>query len=116
MLLPLIMARESIGEFEQLVLLAILRLERSAYGVRISEELSRHTARPILRPSIYIALRRLEEKGLIRSRLGDPEPRRGGRARRYFELEPSAIELLQDSRRTLVSLWDGISATLDQSS
>ena len=57
------MPRESIGEFEQLVLLTILRLGSDAYGVPIFEELARHTSRPILRPSVYVALRRLEEKG-----------------------------------------------------
>ncbi len=108
------MTRESIGEFEQLVLLTILRLGPSAYGVPIFEELSQHTSRPILRPSVYVALRRLEEKGLITSRLGSPEPRRGGRARRYFELEPTAMELLREARKTLVSLWDGITPQLDE--
>jgi DNA-binding PadR family transcriptional regulator len=107
------MANDSIGEFEQLVLLAVLRLGQSAYGVPIAEELARHTSRPILRPSVYVALRRLGAKGLIRSRLGEPEPRRGGRARRYFELEPAGLELLRESRRTLMSLWDGV-APLDE--
>lgn len=109
------MSRDSIGEFEQLVLLTILRLGESAYGVPILEELSQHTSRPILRPSVYVALRRLEEKGLIKSRLGEPEARRGGRARRYFELEPAAMDLLREARRTLVSLWDGITPQLDES-
>ena len=109
------MSRDSIGEFEQLVLLTILRLGDSAYGVPILEELSKHTSRPILRPSVYVALRRLEEKGLIKSRLGEPEPRRGGRARRYFDLEPAAMDLLREARRTLVSLWDGITPQLDES-
>lgn len=108
------MSRESIGEFEQLVLLTILRLGPSAYGVPIFEELANHTSRPILRPSVYVALRRLEEKGLISSRLGEPEPRRGGRARRYFELEPAAKEILRESRKTLLSLWDGITPQLDE--
>jgi len=109
------MPRESIGEFEQLVLLTILRLGASAYGVPIHEELARHTPRPILRPSVYVALRRLEEKGLIVSRLGSPEPRRGGRARRYFELESAAFDLLRETRATLLSLWDGITPQLEES-
>jgi predicted O-linked N-acetylglucosamine transferase (SPINDLY family) len=79
-----------LGELEYLVLIAILRLGPSAYGVPIVEELRRHTRRPILRASVYLALRRLEHKGLIRSRLGEPEPRRGGRARRYVELTVAA--------------------------
>ena len=109
------MSRDSIGELEQLVLLAVLRLGDGAYGVPITEELERHASRPILRPSIYITLRRLQAKGLIRSRLGDPEARRGGRARRYFELEPAALELLRESRRTLTSLWDGLDPHLGES-
>jgi PadR family transcriptional regulator PadR len=98
----------ALGELEHLVLLAILRIGPSAYGVPIVGELRKHARRPILRPSVYLALRRLEAKGLIRSRLGDPEPRRGGRARRHFELQPAATELLRESRRTLRSLWNGI--------
>lgn len=105
---------ETLGELEHLVLLAILRLGQDAYGVPIVEELRRHTTQTVLRPSVYLALRRLEQKGLISSRLGDPEPRRGGRARRYFEVEPSARRALQQSRRTLTSLWDGL--TLDEPS
>jgi DNA-binding PadR family transcriptional regulator len=102
-----------IGELEQLVLLTILRLGPSAYGVPIVEELRRHTKQPVLRPSVYLALRRLEAKGLIRSRLGEPEARRGGRARRHFSLEPAGQALLRESRRTLRSLWRG--TALDES-
>ena len=98
----------SIGELEHLVLLAIARLGADAYGVSIVDELRRHTRRPIVRASVYLALRRLEDKGLVRSRLGDPEARRGGRARRYFDVQPSALKRLRDSRRTLHSLWDGV--------
>jgi len=99
---------DSVGELEHLVLLVILRLGQDAYGVPIVDELKRHTRRPVLRPSVYLALRRLEDKGLVRSRLGEPEARRGGRARRYFELQPGALKLLRESRRTLRSLWDGV--------
>lgn len=105
---------DAVGELEHMVLLAVLRLGPDAYGVPIVEELREHTRQPVLRPSVYLALRRLEQKGLISSRLGDPEPRRGGRARRYFELRPKARALLRESRRTLTSLWDGV--TLDEPS
>src|SRR4029079_15795915 len=97
-----------LGELEYLVLLAIVRLGSGAYGVPIVEELRRHTRRPILRASVYLALRRLEHKGLIRSKLGDPEPRRGGRARRFVELTTAARRELRDSRRTMNSLWQGL--------
>jgi PadR family transcriptional regulator len=102
------MAIHSIGELEHLVLLTIMRLGPDASGIPICEELQRHSRRPVLRPSVYLALRRLEAKGLVRSRLGDPEPRRGGRAKRYFELRPAAKTRLRDAQRTLLGLWDGV--------
>lgn len=99
---------ETLGELEHLILLAMLRIGPEAYGVPILDELRRHTRRPVLRPSVYLALRRLEDKGLIRSRLGDPEPRRGGRARKYVELTAAARRQLRESHRTLQSLWRGV--------
>lgn len=108
------MGRESVGEFEHLILLAILRLGDGAYGASIFDELSRHTARSILRPAVYNALRRLEAKGLVRSEVGEPTAERGGRAKRYFRLEPAGVEQLQESRRTLISLWDGVAGRLDR--
>lgn len=102
------MTLESLGELEHMILLALMRLGPDAYGVPIIDELSRHTRRTVLRPSVYLALRRLEAKGLIRSRLGEPEARRGGRARRYFEVAKAGRQALQESHRTLNSLWDGV--------
>jgi DNA-binding PadR family transcriptional regulator len=102
------MTHEPLGELEHLILLALIRLGPDAYGVPIVEELTRHTRRPVLRPSVYLALRRLEAKGFVRSRLGDPEPRRGGRARRYFELSAAGRKALRESQRTLNSLWQGV--------
>ena len=107
------MGRGSIGEFEHLILLAILRLGDGAYGVSIFDELAEHTDRPILRPAVYNALRRLEAKGLIRSHVGEPTPERGGRAKRFLRLEPAGITSLRQSRRTLMSMWDGVHETLD---
>lgn len=102
------MTHESLGELEHLVLLAIVRLGRDSYGVPIVEELRRHTRRTILRPSVYLALKRLEAKGFVRTRMGDPEPRRGGRARRHFEPTPSALRALRESHRAMTSLWSGV--------
>lgn len=99
---------ELLGELEVLVLIAIVRIGPNAYGVPIVEELRRHTKRPILRPSVYLALKRLEDKGLIRTRLGDPEPRRGGRARKFVELTAVARRQLRESQRTMKSLWQGV--------
>ena len=97
-----------LGELEHLILLALLRLGPDAYGVPIVDELNRHTRRPVLRPSVYLALRRLEAKGFVRSRLGEPEARRGGRARRHFEVLAAGRRALKESHRTLNSLWDGM--------
>jgi PadR family transcriptional regulator PadR len=107
------MSRESIGEFEHLILLAVLRLGDQAYGASIFDELAHHTDRAILRPAVYNALRRLEAKGFLSSEEGEPTPERGGRAKRYFRIEPAGTAQLQESRQTLLSLWDGVAATLD---
>ncbi len=105
-------AIEPLGEFEHIVLLAILRLGDDAYAVPIGEEIQKHTGRVISRGSIYITLDRLETKGYLRSRLGDPTPERGGRAKRYYALRPRAMAALRDSRRALVSLWTGLEGEL----
>jgi PadR family transcriptional regulator PadR len=102
------MSTDLLGELEQLVLLTLVRLGPDAYGVPIVDELRRHVRRPILRPSVYLALRRLESKGLVRSRMGEPEPRRGGRARRYFEPTAQGVKALRESQRVLSRLWDGV--------
>jgi PadR family transcriptional regulator PadR len=102
-----------LGDIEQRVLLAIFRLGPDASGVPIVAALRRHARRPVLLPSVYLALRRLEAKGLIRSRLGEPEARRGGRARRYFALEAAGKAALRDAQRSVLRLWRGVS--LDES-
>jgi DNA-binding PadR family transcriptional regulator len=102
------MASGPLAELEHLVLLSIVRLGPECYGVPIVDDLRRHTKRRILRPSVYLALRRLEDKGFIRSRVGDPEPRRGGRARRHFEPTAAGLRAMRESQRTLTRLWDGI--------
>jgi PadR family transcriptional regulator PadR len=109
------MPRESIGEFEQLILLAILRLGDKAYGIPILDEIRVRTGRTVLRPAVYVALRRLEDKGLVRSRMGDPTQERGGRAVKYYALEPEGVALLQESRRALFSMWEGLGPRLDES-
>jgi PadR family transcriptional regulator PadR len=102
----------ALGEFEQVVLLAILRLGDDAYAVAVQNEILRCTRRDVSRGSIYITLDRLETKGYLRSRLADPTPERGGRAKRYYTLRPVAVEALKESRRALVALWRGLEATL----
>ena len=105
-------AIEPLGEFEQVVLLAILRLGDEAYAVAVRDEILACTGRDVSRGSIYITLDRLETKGYLRSRLGDPTPERGGRAKRYYALRPRAVEALRETRRALVALWRGLETTL----
>ena len=105
-------AIEPLGEFEHIVLLAILRLGDEAYAVPVGEEIEKHTGRAISRGSIYITLDRLETKGYLRSWFGDPTPERGGRAKRYYALRPRAVTAPRDNRRALVSLWTGLESEL----
>jgi PadR family transcriptional regulator PadR len=98
-----------IGDLEQQVLLAILRLGTKASGVPIVEELRRRSHYSVRSPSVYVALRRLESKGLIRSKLGEPRAHRGGRARRFFRLEPDGATALRRARDMALSRWRGVS-------
>ena len=97
-----------LGELEQIVLLAVLRLGDEAYAVPILEQIERQAGRTIARGALYTALDRLEAKGCLRSRLGEPLAARGGRARRYFTVTASAIRALKQSRQALQRLWDGL--------
>jgi DNA-binding PadR family transcriptional regulator len=105
-------AIEPLGEFEQVVLLAILRLGEEAYAVTIRDEILACTGREVSRGSIYITLDRLETKGYLKSWFGDPTPERGGRAKRYYALRPRAVDALKEGRRALVALWRGLEAKL----
>ena len=78
-------------------------------GERLREIESR-TGRSVSHAAVYIALRRLEAKGLVSSRLADPTPERGGRAKRYFRVVPAALPLLRNSRDALLSMWEGLEA------
>ena len=108
------MAREALGEFEQLVLLAVLRLGDGAYGVPIIDEIRTRAGRRASRAAVYIALQRLRDKGFVSSTVADPTPERGGRAKRYYRVEPAAMRLLADSRQALISMWSGIEPLLEQ--
>jgi DNA-binding PadR family transcriptional regulator len=108
------MSRETLGEVEQLVLLAVLRLEEKAYGVPIIEEIEGRTGRGVSRAAVYIALRRLRQKGLVSSWLAEPDPVPGGRAKRYFRVEPDGIDRLAETRSSLLSMWEGLQPTLDK--
>lgn len=108
------MGRTTLGEFEQQVLLVILRLGRESYSVPIVSELERHTGREVATAAVYIALRRLEKKGLLTSRLEAPDESGRARPRRYFALTDSALEPLRASRKAYLSLWAGIEPALEE--
>jgi DNA-binding PadR family transcriptional regulator len=102
------MSREAVGHFELLVLLAVIGQRDEAYGVPIAHALEDATGRAVSLASVYNALERLEEKGLLRSMLGVPTAERGGRAKRYFSVTPQGMGAIREAKRTLTSLWRGI--------
>ena len=100
---------ESVGQFEQLVLTAILTLREDAYGVSIHEKVT-GLARPkaVSLGAIYVTLDRLEDKGFVASWLSDPTPERGGRAKRCYRLQALGERALQDSAATAKRVWEGV--------
>jgi len=103
-----------LGEFEQMVLLAILHLGDEAYGRAIREELEDRANRTVTHGASYITLDRMVSKGLLESELRDPDPSRGGRARRYFRVTPAGLSALKESRAALQNLWKGLEAILEE--
>lgn len=105
-------SHQGLGDFEQLVMLAILQLRGEAYGVPIVDEIERRTGREVSRAAVYITLRRLEDKGLVSSWMSDPTPERGGKPRRYVRVEPRGAHLLRDSREAVDRMWRGLDPRL----
>lgn len=112
------MPRESLGEFEQLVLLAILHLgtegQADIYGVPIADEIERRTGRLASRVAVYISLRRLENKGLVATWMGAPTAERGGKARRCVRVTETGLRALHDARRAMEQMWAGLDPTLEK--
>jgi len=102
------MTPETLGDFEQIVLLAVLRLGETAYGVSIREEIAARTDRDPSPGALYTTLARLEEKGLLTSRLGAPTPDRGGRAKRFVKLTAKGAEAISRAQRAYQNLLHGI--------
>jgi DNA-binding PadR family transcriptional regulator len=98
----------ALGEFEQIVLLAILRLGDGAYGVTIRREIAECTEREPAPGALYTTLDRLEEKGLVSSRYGDPTPERGGRAKRYFTVTAAGVRAVARAQRAYQRLLKGL--------
>ncbi len=101
------MPREGLGEFEQVVMLAIVHLKEHVYGVPIVDEIERRTGRAVARAAVYITLRRLEEKGLVASWMSKPTGEPGGKARRCVEVTAAGMRALRDSRAFLEQMWRG---------
>ena len=99
-----------LGEFEQMILLAALRLGDEAYGAAMSAELEARVGRRVSRGAVYVTLDRLEAKGLLTSRMSAPRAERGGRPRRMIAVTPEGIRALRESRSALETLWDGVEA------
>ena len=106
------MGRTALGNLEHQVLLATLRQKGEAYSVSEVLEITGRTGREVAQSAVFIAMRRLEAKGLLMSRLENQSGERA-RVRRYFDLTPSGMEKLRETRRSLVSLWEGLTAELD---
>ena len=98
----------NLGEFEQLILLAILRLHDDAYGVTIRAELADRAGRQVAPGALYTTLERLETKGLISSRMSDPTPQRGGRAKRHVTVTPAGRKALTRALQAYERLLDGL--------
>ena len=104
------MSRETLGNFELMVLLAVLRLGDDAYGVPISQAIEKSTGKEVVAGSVYAALERLETKGFVTSELGEPTAARGGRAKRYFRITARGLRETRATRQALIRLWEGIPA------
>ena len=102
------MSRDRLGEFEQIVLLAVLRLGDGAYGVPVRREIEKRTGRSLTVGALYRTLDRLEAKGYVSSRFSDPTPERGGRSKRYFNVQPLGMRALRESRQALAAMWEGL--------
>lgn len=99
---------EALGSFEQLVLLALVHLGDGAYGVPVRFEIEQRTGRAVSLGAVYATLERLEAKGLVASRRGEPTAERGGRAKRYFALTGEGAVVLRESCQALSNMLEGV--------
>lgn len=104
-----------LAEFELLVLLAVLHRGDTAYAVSVHDELVRRSRRRVSTGAVYVTLDRLERKGLLRSRLGDSTPERGGRAKRFYTLSAQGLAALRAERAVMRRMWDGLEPLVDKS-
>jgi PadR family transcriptional regulator PadR len=103
-----------LGDFEQLVLLGVLRLADEAYGAAIRQEIARRSGRDVSINAVYTTLDRLETKGLLRSWVGEPTPQRGGRRRKFYALRPAGLVALRQAYRAFTAMADGLETRLEE--
>jgi DNA-binding PadR family transcriptional regulator len=105
----------TLGDFEQLVLLGVARLElqESAYGAAIRQEIHARSGRDVSINAVYTTLDRLETKGLLKSWVGEPTPQRGGRRRKFYALRPAGVAALRQAYRALTAMADGLQSLLE---
>src|ERR687897_879465 len=106
------MAPDTLGDFEQRILFALIRLGPEAYGVTIRSEIEGRTGRAVSAGALYTALDRLERRGLVSSRLGDPTPERGGKRKRLYTLLPAGERALARVYESLRLMASGVAARL----
>jgi PadR family transcriptional regulator len=102
-----------LGDFEQLVLLGVLRLDRDTYGAAIRQEIHERSGRDVSINAVYTTLDRLEAKGFLRSRTGEPTPQRGGRRRKFYALTAGGVAALRQAYRAFTAMADGLERQLD---
>jgi DNA-binding PadR family transcriptional regulator len=102
----------AIGDFEQRILFALIRLGSDAYGVTIRREIEARTGRPVSPGALYTALSRMEKRGLVASRLGDPTPERGGKRKRLYNLQPAGERALARVYESLRLMASGVATRL----
>ena len=100
------MKKRGLGEFEELVLLAVCILEGQAYGVSVKEEVEKHTGRSILLGAVHITLYRLQDKGLLSSEMGGNTAKRGDRRKRLFTITDIGVRQLQESQQVRQKMWE----------
>jgi PadR family transcriptional regulator, regulatory protein PadR len=100
--------RDYLGEFEHIILLALLRLEDRAYGVTVRQEIEFRTHREVSIGAVYATLDRLETKGYVKSHLGEPTPERGGSSKRFFRVTPKGVAAVNRTQRALLNMTEGL--------
>ena len=102
------MILDVLGGFQQIVMLAVIRLGDDAYGAKIQQELERTAGRSVTISTIYVTMDRLKRRGFIETWLADPTPVRGGKAKRYYRVTREGLHALRGSRLELTKMWDGV--------